>query len=125
MGHMGFLARLIINAIALFAIASLHLFGVHADGLQPILIGALVLGLVNAIVRPILLVISCPLLILSLGIFTLVINGLIFYYGLKYIPGFYVPGFWAAFWAAIVMSIISWILSIIVRDREQEPQRQR
>jgi len=121
---MKFLARLLINAIALYAIAAIHLMGIRTDGIEPIIIGAIVLGLANAIVRPILIVISCPLEILSLGIFTLVINGLIFYFGLKYIPGFHVPGFWAAFWGAIVMSIISWILSLLIGERrEEQPAR--
>jgi len=118
-----FIARLIINAIALYAIASIHFMSIRTDGIEPIVIGAIVLGLANAIVRPILIVISCPLEILSLGIFTLVINGLIFYFGLKYIPGFHVPGLWAAFWGAIVMSVISWILSpLIGEQRDRQPR---
>lgn len=117
---MHFIARLIINAIALAVITYFHVMGIYATGWEPILIGALVLGLVNAIIRPILIVVSCPLLILSLGLFTLIINAVIFYYGLKYIPGFHVPGFWAAFWGAIVMSIVSWIFSLLIREPERE-----
>ncbi len=120
---MSFLIRLLINAIALLIISQLHLMGIHADTWSALIIGAIVLGLVNAIVRPILIVVSCPLEVLSLGLFTLVLNALIFWFGLKYIPGFHVPGFWAAFWGAIVMSIISWILSLIVRDVSPERRR--
>ena len=97
--------------------------GIHADGWKALLIGAIILGLGNAIVRPILIVISCPLEIISLGIFTLVINGLVFYLALKYIPGWHVPGYWSAFWGAIVASIISWILSLIFRDTAAERTR--
>ncbi len=120
---MSFLIRLLINAIALLIISQLHLMGIHADTWSALIIGAIVLGLVNAIVRPILIVVSCPLEVLSLGLFTLVLNALIFWFGLKYIPGFHVPGFWAAFWGAIVMSVISWILSLIVRDVSPERRR--
>ena len=120
---MSFLLRLLINAIALFIISQLHLMNIHADTWTALLIGAVVLGLANAIVRPILVVVSCPLEVLSLGLFTLIINAVIFYFGLKYIPGFHVPGFWAAFWGAIVMSVISWILSLLVRDVSPERKR--
>lgn len=120
---MSFIARLVINAIALAVIAYFHFMGIRTDGWTPILIGALVLGLANAIIRPILIVVSCPLEIVSLGLFTLVINAAIFYYGLKFIPGFHVPGFWAAFWGAIAMSIISWVFSLIFREGEPQPRR--
>ena len=117
---MRFIIRVIINALVLLLIAYYwHLFGVHAQTIQAALIGGLVLGLANAIVRPILLVISCPLEVLSLGLFTLVINGLIFWL-LKFVPGFVVPSFWAAFLAALVMSLISWIISIVIGEVRTE-----
>lgn len=117
---MKFLIRLLINAIALAVISSLSLFGIHADGIGALIIGAIVLGIVNAILKPILIVVSCPLEVVTLGLFTLVINALVFWFGLKLIPGWVVPGFWAAFWGAIVMSIISWILSLIFGERREE-----
>ena len=55
---------------------------------------------------------------------TLFINALIFYYGLRWIPGFTVPGFWAAFWGALVVTIISWVLSLIIREPEDRTPRQ-
>ena len=120
---MSFLIRLLVNAVALLIISQLHFMGIHADTYTALIIGALVLGLANAIVRPILVVVSCPLEILSLGLFTLVINGVVFYFALKYIPGFHVPGWWAAFWGAILMSVISWIISLVFRERTAERQR--
>jgi putative membrane protein len=120
---MSFLIRLLINAIALLIISQLHFMGIHADTIMALIIGALILGLANAIVRPILIVVSCPLEVLSLGLFTLVINAIVFYFALKYIPGFHIPGFWAAFWGAILMSIISWIISLLVRDVSPEQKR--
>ena len=117
---MKFIIRLLINAIALGIISWIHVAGVHATSLNALIIGAIVLGIVNAILKPILLVVSCPLEVVTLGLFTLVINALIFYYGLKFISGWIVPGFWSAFWAAIVMSIISWILSLVLGERREE-----
>lgn len=120
---MGFLVRILVNALALFLISQFKFMGIHADSVTDTLIGALVLGLANAFVRPLLMVLSCPLVVLTLGLFTLVINGVIFYYVLKWLPGWHVPGFWAAFWGAIVTSLISWVISVIIRDVEMERRR--
>ena len=122
---MHFVIRLIINALALLAISYLHAFHISVDGVGSALIVALVLGLANAIVRPILVVISCPLMILSLGLFTFVINGLIFYFIKYVVPGFHVPDIWAAIWGAILMSIISWAISLVIHEPEsdQSPRR--
>ena len=120
---MRFIVRLIVIALALWLISSMHWFGIHADTLNAILIGGLVLGLANAIIRPILTVLSCPLIIVTLGLFTLILNGLIFEWVLNLVPGFHVPGLWSAIWGSIVVTIISWIASLILHDGE--PKRQR
>ncbi len=120
---MKFIIRLLINAIALAVISYLQLFHIHADSVQALLIGAIVLGLINAIIKPILIIVSCPLEVISLGLFTLVINALIFYFGLRLVSGWVVPSFWDAFWAAIVMSIISWILSLAFGERREDTAR--
>lgn len=117
---MNFFIRVLINAVALFVLASMNFFGIHADNMTASAVGALVLGLANGIVRPILIVISCPLEILSLGLFTLVINAVIFYFALKWVPGYHVPTFWAAFWGALVVSIISWVISLLFKDVSRE-----
>ena len=75
---MGFLIRLVVNAIALIAVAY-FVPGVHVSGFVGALIAALILGVVNAILRPILVLLSLPLEIVTLGLFTLVINGLLFW----------------------------------------------
>ncbi len=121
---MRFIVRLIVNALALWLISYFHFFGIHADTTTAIIIGGLVLGIANAIIRPILMVLTCPLVILTLGLFTLVINGIIFYWVLNLVPGFYVPGLWAAIWGAIAVTVISWIASLILHD-EQEPKKTR
>ena len=120
---MKFIIRLLINAIALWVISALSIAGVHATGWTALLIGAVVLGVVNAVIKPILIVISCPLEVLTLGLFTLIINALIFYFGLKLVPGWAIPSFWSAFLASIVMTIISWILSLILGEDRKSAAR--
>ena len=115
---MGFLLRILVNAVALLVISYFHLFGIHADTMLHTLLGALVLGVANAVVRPLLMLLSCPLVVLTLGIATLFINGLIFYFVFKWLPGWTIPGYWSAFWGAIVVSVISWIFSVIIKDVE-------
>ncbi|HLN47368.1 MAG TPA: phage holin family protein [Magnetospirillaceae bacterium] len=127
---MHLLIRFIINALAVLAISYWplshgQLMGIHSEGWLPAVEAAVVLGIANAIIRPILMLLTCPLIVLTLGIGTLFINALIFYYGLRWIPGFTVPGFWAAFWGAIVVTVVSWILSLIIREPEDDrPRRQ-
>jgi putative membrane protein len=117
---MSFLARLLINAAALW-VATRFVPGVTYTGsVLPFLGVALVFGVVNAIIRPVLKILTFPLIILTLGLFALVVNGLMLWLtstlsaalGL----GFLVDGFWAAFWGALVVSIVSTILSIFVTD---------
>ncbi|MDQ6767639.1 MAG: phage holin family protein [Candidatus Eremiobacteraeota bacterium] len=120
---MSFLIRILVNALALFLISKFNFMGIHAETVWDTLIGALVLGLANAFVRPLLMLLSCPLVILTLGLFTLIINGIIFYFVLRWLPGWHVPTYWAAFWGAIVMSLISWVISVIIRDVSAERER--
>jgi putative membrane protein len=121
---MSILIRILVNALALFLISKFNFMGIHADTVWDTIIGALVLGLANAFVRPLLVVLSCPLVILTLGLFTLVINAVIFYFVLKWLPGWHIPpGIWPAFWGSIVMSLISWVVSVIIRDVSAERKR--
>jgi putative membrane protein len=122
---MNFFVRIVVNALALWVLSYFNFQGIHADTWVAILVGGLVLGVANAIIKPILVVLSCPLVVLTLGLFTLIINGAIFYWVLNMVPGFFVPGFWPAFWGAIAMSIISWIVSLIFHDDKQSEQRAR
>lgn len=123
---MHFIVRFIITALAVIAISywPWHMPGIAADSITAALLAALVLGIANAIIRPILMALTCPLIILTLGIGTLFINALIFYFGLKWIPGFHVADYWAAFWGALVVSIISWFLSLIIREPQEEQRQQ-
>ncbi len=98
-----------ISAISLLIVAYL-IPGIQLDGLGPALIAPLVIGLVNATVGFILKIVTFPIAILSLGIFLLVINGLMLMFAAYLVPGFAVAGFWSAFFGAIVMSLVSMIL---------------
>lgn len=110
---MRLLLRWIINALALLALP--YLFdSIQVGGFYTALITALVLGLVNALIRPILIVLTLPISILTLGLFTLVLNGLLFWFVASFVKGFTVAGFWPAFWGALVYSVISWALSVLI-----------
>ncbi len=106
----------IINAVALLAVAFL-MPSIVISNFAAALIAALVLGLVNTLIRPILVFLTLPVTLLSLGLFILVINGLLFWFVGSLVPGFTVGGFWAGFFGAIIYSIISWLLSALLLTR--------
>ena len=103
----------LINAVALIAVAYL-MPGIAVASFGAALVAALVLGLVNAIVRPILVLLTLPVTILTLGLFIFVLNGLLFWMVGSWLQGFWVGGFWAGVLGAIVFSVISWALSALV-----------
>jgi putative membrane protein len=111
----------LINTLALIAVAYL-MPSISVSSFSSALVAALVLGLVNTVIRPILVLLTLPVTVLTLGLFILVINGLLFWLVGSFIQGFYVPGFWPAFWGAIVYSLISWLLSaLILHHRPRRP----
>jgi putative membrane protein len=112
---MGFLVRALVNAAAI-GLAAYLLDGIRLEGLLPALVAGVVLGLVNALVRPVLLVVTFPLTLLTLGLFIFVLNGLCLWLTSALVPGFVVTGFWAAVFAALVVSIVSWLLTTFVAD---------
>jgi putative membrane protein len=119
-----FLVRWFIAALALYAAVRL-VPGISYEGGWPTLAGmALLFGLVNAFVRPVLGLLSCPLIILTMGIFLLVLNGsmLLLAARLASVFGvpFYVEGFGAAFWGALVVSLASFVLNLFFREEDEE-----
>lgn len=112
-GFMYAIFRWIINALLLMIIPFV-VKGVQVSNFYSALITALILAFVNAIIRPILLVLTLPINILTLGLFTLVINGLMFWFVSSFVRGFEIAGFWPAFWAALVYSILSMIINFFV-----------
>jgi len=125
-----FFVRWFINAVAMYA--AIYLLQGHGiipqtDNWVDFIWLALIFGLINAIIKPILMVASCPLLILSLGLGTLLINTLLFYLagviGNQFGVGFTVEGFWPAFLGALIVSVVSIVLSAIFRDeRHSRPK---
>lgn len=107
----------LVNTAALIAVAYL-MPSIRVESFVSALVAALVLGLVNAVIRPLLVLLTLPVTILTLGLFILVINGLLFWFVGSFIQGFVVEGFWAGFFGAIVFSLISWLLSSVVLRTE-------
>ena len=101
------------NALALLAVAYL-LPGVRVDGFEWALVAALVLGLINTLIRPLLVLLTLPVTVLSLGLFILVINGLLFWFAGSVLRGFEVGGFWVGVMGALLYSIISYLLSLLI-----------
>jgi putative membrane protein len=103
----------LINTLALAAVAYLMpSVGIASAGAA--ILAALVLGLVNALIRPLLVLLTLPVTVLTLGLFIFVINGLLFWAVGSLVPGFDVGGFWSAVLGALVFSLISWLLSALV-----------
>jgi len=109
----------LINAVALMAVAYL-LPGIAVADFVTALVAALVLGLVNAVIRPILILLTLPATLLTLGLFIFVINGLLFWFVGSFIAGFHVAGFWWGMAGAIAYSIVSWALSAVLLSARRE-----
>lgn len=103
----------LVNAIALMAVAYL-LPGIAVESFVTALVAALVLGLVNTVIRPILVLLTLPATLLTLGLFIFVINGLLFWFVGSFISGFVVAGFWWGVIGAIAYSIVSWALAALL-----------
>ena len=117
---MKLILRWIINALALLALPYV-VSGIELKSFYIALIVAVVLGLLNAVVRPVLILLTLPVTLLTLGLFILVINALLFWFVGSFVEGFHVGGFWAAFFGAILYSLITWVVNALVFDHH--PQR--
>lgn len=111
---MKIIARVLLSALALLIVANL-IPGIEVSGLYPAIIAALILGLLNVFIKPILIVLTLPLTIVTLGLFIFVINGFLFWFTASFIDGFTVESFISALLGALIVSIIStvgnWLLS--------------
>lgn len=103
----------ILNAVALWLVAQL-LPGVSLDDPFSTFVAALVLGLVNAVIKPVLIILTLPATILTLGLFLLVVNGLLFWGVAAALPGFHVHGFWWGLAGALVYSVLTWAFSTLL-----------
>ena len=113
---MGFVLRALVNA-ATIALASAIVPGIRVDGAASALLAGVVLGLINALVRPILVILTLPLTLVTLGLFLLVLNGICLALTAWLVPGLHVAGFGPAVLGALVISLVSWLLTAYVSDR--------
>jgi len=112
----------LINAAALYA-ATRIIPGVQVVGLESLLIAALAIGLINAIIRPILRFVTFPITVLTLGLFYFVLNGALFYLAANLTPGFELDSFVSAILGAIVMSIVATVLHLFVKPKKKKKKR--
>lgn len=115
---MRFLARLVLNGLAII-IAAWVLPGIHITGPLAALVAGVILGFVNALVRPILLFLTLPLTLLTLGLFIFVVNAICFGLTAWLVPGFSIDGFLSALIGALFVSVVSWILNGLVVGRTE------
>jgi putative membrane protein len=117
---MRFLARLVLNGLAII-IAAWLLPGIRISSSVSALLAGVILGFVNAIVRPVLFFLTLPLTLLTLGLFIFVLNAVCFGLTAWLVPGFSVDGFFSAVFGALLVSVVSWILNgLVVGRRERD-----
>lgn len=107
------LVKILINAVALMFTANL-IDGIYVDGVGSVIIAAIILGIINAVIRPVLLILTLPLNVLTLGLLTFAINGLMLKLVAVVVGGFDIAGFWPAVVGAIILSVVSTVLSWLV-----------
>ena len=115
---MGILLVWILNAVALLAVAYL-MPSIHIANFTSALLAALVLGLINTLVRPVLVILTLPVTLLTLGLFYFVLNGLMFWLAGSLLQGFHVDGFIPAVIGAVLYSVIAWALSALVSGSQR------
>jgi putative membrane protein len=107
-----FLIRWVNTTVAVLVAANV-INGISYTGWQALVVASLLLGILNAFIRPFLIIVALPLLILTLGLFTFVINAVLLYWVGHLVKGFHVETFWPAFWGALVVSFISMLLNTL------------
>ena len=113
---MGLLIRWLILTVAII-IASYLLEGIHIEGFFSAFFAAAILGILNTMLRPILIILTLPINILTFGFFTFIINALMLKLASGVIPGFEVHGFWTAVFGALIIGLVSWLLNSFISDR--------
>lgn len=113
---MRILIKILLNAAAIL-LAAYFLDGIVVRGAAAALIAGLVLGIVNAIVRPVLLILTFPITLLTLGLFIFVVNAICLALTAALVPGFEVGSFWSALGGALVITIVSWMLNVLLKEQ--------
>lgn len=111
----GLILRFLCGVAGLWLAAQV-VHGIAYDSLESLLAAALILGLINAVVRPVLVLLTLPLTLITLGLFLLVINAGMLGLTTVFIHGFHVHGFWAALWGSLIVGVAGWIGAALVRD---------
>lgn len=111
------LLRWALNAVALMLVPEL-VSSIQVSSYTAALIAAIIIGLLNALVRPALILLTLPITALTLGFFILVINALLFWLASELVGGFQVDGFWPAMWGALVYSLLTWLVSLALGDKK-------
>jgi len=112
-----FLIRWAVTTVAVFAAVKLDI-GIRCASTGALLGASLLLGIINAFVRPLLLLLSLPFIIVTMGLFIFVVNALLLQLVSALLPGFTVDGFWSAFFGAIIIGVVSWVLSSFFRSSD-------
>ena len=112
---MSFLINWLLSGLAIVITAYL-LPGVHLSGIKAALLTAIVLGVINAVIKPVLKLLTLPLTIMTLGLFSLVLNALLIMLTARLVPGFQVQGFLWALAFSLVLALVNWVLSIFKQD---------
>jgi putative membrane protein len=120
---MKFLLKILVSSIAVI-FASYLLPGVHIDGFTTAILVAIVLSFLNTFIKPVLIILTIPVTIFSLGLFLLVINALIIMLVAKFVTGFSVDGFWWALLFSIILSLITSVLDSLVKKSDKEKDGQ-
>jgi putative membrane protein len=115
---MRFILRVLAAALG-FWIASRIVHGVHVHGLASLLLAGLLLGIFNALVRPILTLLTLPLTIITLGLFLFVVNGLTVWLVTVFIHGVSIGGLWPAILTSVIISLTSWVANLVLGERER------
>ena len=111
----GLVVRWIVSAIALYLTSSI-VPGVAVRGFGPLLAAAAAIGIVNAFVRPLVLLLTLPLTVVTFGLFALVVNAAMLLLASSFVPGFEVRGFWAAFWGWLVLSFFTFCVNVLIGE---------
>ena len=109
---MKFIWRCLVISLSVFVAANLPMLGIHYDTIGALVTASLLLGIANSLVRPILLLIALPLVLLTFGLFVLVINAFLFYSVGWLVTGFHVPSFWSALGGSLIVSVIGMLLGM-------------
>lgn len=114
-----FITKWLATSLAVFLVPYV-ITGVEVRSFGTALVVGIALGFLNLLVRPILFIITLPITLLTLGLFTFVLNAFLFQVAARLVDGFYVHGFWSAFWASLLVSIISWFFQVTFRSSDSK-----